>query len=265
LEDPNSPALFIAHDGGASDRGSFGWCIATPTNILWEGSGSTQGRKPGSFRAESYGMLAALRFLTQYLKYWRVTPTNPELIHNEYTDSKSLLQRLASSTTRFFPSPKACLASEFDLETAIQQTTAALPLKIELHHVRSHQDLQQPNILKLPWEAQLNIICDRLAGRQLELCNLETVVFQNPFCNAYVSAGSESITGRIRNSLLDSASRPIIRSYLSKRHHWEPDVFSSIHWDAHQAAVRSLSIPEHRFITKFLHKLLPIGFRLKQQ
>ncbi len=69
LEDPTGTRLYIAHDGGATDRGSFGWCIATTYTILWEGSGHTQGLDPGSFRAESYVMLAALRFLTHYIDF----------------------------------------------------------------------------------------------------------------------------------------------------------------------------------------------------
>jgi hypothetical protein len=52
---------------------------------------STQGRKPGSFRVESYGMLAALRFLLHYITFWNVIPALPALVHLEYTDSKSLL------------------------------------------------------------------------------------------------------------------------------------------------------------------------------
>ena len=52
--------LFIVHDGGAAENGSFRWSIASPTQSTWEGSGATAGRNPGSFRADSYGMLAAL-------------------------------------------------------------------------------------------------------------------------------------------------------------------------------------------------------------
>jgi hypothetical protein len=96
LKDPLSPALYIAHDGGAANRGSFGWCLTTPSMILWEGSGSTQGRTPGSFRAKSYGMLAVLHFLFHYLCFWGVQPANPTLVHWKYTDSKSLLQQLDS-------------------------------------------------------------------------------------------------------------------------------------------------------------------------
>jgi hypothetical protein len=54
--------LFIVHDGGAAENGSFGWSIASPTQSFWEGSGATAGHNPGSFRAESYGILAAFRF-----------------------------------------------------------------------------------------------------------------------------------------------------------------------------------------------------------
>ena len=162
----------------------------SPSQIFWEGSGCTYGRKPGSFRAESYGLLAALRFLLHYITFWKVVQLSPALVHNEYTESKSLLQRLQSSKARFFDSPKACMASDFDMEIAIQNTLTALPIAIELHHVRSHQDRKQPRIHLLSWEAQLNIICDRLAGRQLETCELNPLVHPNPSCTAYVTAAN---------------------------------------------------------------------------
>jgi hypothetical protein len=111
-----------------------------------------------------------------------------------YTDGKSLLHRLQSSSDLSFESPKACIASEFDLEIAILKTTASLPLVIKLHHIQSNQDKKQPMIYLLPWEAQLNIICNRLAGRQLETCLLDPVVTPNPFGNAYVTAHDKSIT-----------------------------------------------------------------------
>jgi N-acyl-D-aspartate/D-glutamate deacylase len=156
------------------------------------------------------------------------------------------------------------MASEFNLEIAILHATTALPLLLELHHVRSHQDKKQPKTQLLSWEAQLNIVCNRLAGNQLETCALDPVITPNPFCNAYVTAGLESITGQIHNSLLDAASQPIIAAYLSKRYDWDSATLASIDWEAHQTAIRSLSIPKHRFIIKLIHKILPIEFRLRQ-
>jgi hypothetical protein len=80
-----------------------------------------------------------------------------------------------------------------------------------------------------------------------------------------VHAPNESITGQLRKSLFDSASRPIIISYLRDRYRWTPQTFDSIDWKAHAAAIRSLSIPKHRFVTKFIHRILPIGARLRQR
>ena len=88
-------------------------------------------------------MLAALRFLLQYLHFFNITPSCPDQVHYEYTDSKALLGRLASSIERFYPSPGACLASEFDIENAIIHSMKLIGLTFERKHVKGHQDKEQ--------------------------------------------------------------------------------------------------------------------------
>jgi hypothetical protein len=100
------------------------------------------------------------------------------------------------------------MASEFDIETAIIHTLKALPLVVTLHHVMGHKDKQQPKTYLLPWEAQLNIICDCLAGYQLENCSLNPVVTPNPLCQAYVSAKSKSITNMSETSFSTPPANP---------------------------------------------------------
>jgi hypothetical protein len=59
----------VASDGGArEDLGSSGWEIEVQQEIIWQCKGATFGLMPGSFRAESYGMLSALLFLDTYCK-----------------------------------------------------------------------------------------------------------------------------------------------------------------------------------------------------
>jgi hypothetical protein len=265
LMTPGSSKLYIGHDGGATDRGAFGWCLASATEIFWEGSGHTFGRNPGSFRAENYGMLAALRFLHHYLKFWNVIPVDPTVQHFEYTDSESLLKRLDSSIARFYPSPKACLASDFDLESAILASIAESPLSIRRRHVKSHQDDDVDDVLELPWPAQLNVVCDQLASRQLATCQLHTVVPMNPHCNAYITIAKESCSSHIRKSMFDAASSPRIREYLQRKFPWDDTTFESIEWTATHAAVRGLTPADHRFVTKFVFKMLPLGARLRQR
>ncbi len=61
-------------------------------------------------------------------------------------------------------SPRACLASEFDLEVAIRTSIEQLNIQFERRHVLGHQDDQETHLEVLPWPAQLNVVCDRLAS-----------------------------------------------------------------------------------------------------
>ncbi len=49
---------------------------------------------------------------------------------------------------------------EFDLEIAILATIKALPVTILQKHILAHQDNKQPDLLKLFWHVQLNIVCN---------------------------------------------------------------------------------------------------------
>jgi hypothetical protein len=151
------------------------------------------------------------------------------------------------------------------LEAAITVTLTILPLKISKRHLNSHQDKEEPDILKLPWQAQLNIVSNHLASWQLEVCPVVTRVTPNPYCNAHVSHGTISISGQIRKSLFCVAGQNILRTYLLQRHRWTPEIFHSIAWEACHAVTQLLMIPDHRFIVKLTHKILPIGFRLRQR
>jgi hypothetical protein len=210
-------------------------------------------------------MLAALRFLLQYLRFWAVPIADTAKDHLDYTDSQSLLKRLSSSLKRYYDSPGTCLKSEFDLESAILAAFKELPLKITRHHVAAHQDDRQPNILRLRWKAQLNIVCDRLASRQLAVCPVEPNVVPNPSCNAYIQVRGESVTGQIRKTLFDAAARPRLKAYLLKRYTWDESIFASIDWEATHSCIRSLRSSDHRFVTKFCFQQLPLGIRLRQR
>jgi hypothetical protein len=199
------------------------------------------------------------------MRFWQVVPAEPNKAHYEYTDSESLLKRLDSSIARFYPSPKACLASDFDLEAAILASIAESPLKIIRRHVKSHQDDDVDDPLELPWPAQLNVICDRLASSQLAACQLLTVAPMNPYCNAYLSISGKTCSGHIRKSMFDAASSPRIREYLQRKFPWDDATFDSIEWTATHSALRGLTPADQRFVTKFVFKMLPLGARLRQR
>jgi hypothetical protein len=84
----------MASDGGArEDLGSFGWNIAVDQQTLWKCKGPTFGLLPGSFRAESYGMISALIFIDTYIKQYQ-TKLDKSTKLQFCCDSDSLIKRI---------------------------------------------------------------------------------------------------------------------------------------------------------------------------
>ena len=82
----------------------------------------------------------------------------------------------------------------------------------------------------------------------------------NPHCNAYILINNESCSSHIRKSMFDAASSPWIREYLQRKFPWDDETFESIEWwTATHAALRGLTPADHRFVTKFVFKMLPLG------
>jgi hypothetical protein len=122
----------LASDGGArDDLGSFGWEITIADETLWQCKGPTFGARPGSFLAESYGFLSALLFL-QACSHYFDTAVDPNLTHDFYCDSESLLKRIRRALNRSWVNPSHCLSSDFDLESAHDH----LPTRRHMHRIK---------------------------------------------------------------------------------------------------------------------------------
>jgi hypothetical protein len=130
----------IASDGGArEDLGSSGWEIAIRQEVLWQCKSPTYGLMPGSFRAESYGMLSALLFIDTYCKQYDLQLQQTNIL-KFYCDSSSLIKRIDFHRNQSWLNPSNCLASDYDLESAIIEMIDILPITIRFIHVKSHQD-----------------------------------------------------------------------------------------------------------------------------
>jgi hypothetical protein len=78
-----SDATYMVSDGRlVNGYGSFGWIIANESELI-KGRGKAEGFQElmQSFRAEGYGMLAALQYLWHAFKYSNITPATPKTIN----------------------------------------------------------------------------------------------------------------------------------------------------------------------------------------
>jgi hypothetical protein len=196
----SAATLFLASDGGASDRrGSFGALIATGDNILIECGGRAKGANPRSFWVEGYGILAVLGLMF-HIRYFYVLQ-DQQARFRFYCDCESLLKRIDASRKLKRTIPQQYRFSQVNVEMQILSAIQAFADGVRLEHVGGHQDTKYPE-QPLPWEAQLNQRCDEIVTAHLEVAlePLPTVPFL-PARQVSISVGQHTITHHIPTQL----------------------------------------------------------------
>jgi hypothetical protein len=162
--------LFLCSDGGAKDHaGSFGWVIATSTQILWECSGIASRWYANSFRSEGVGQLSLLVFFEAYILYHGLQDIPTPVLPPESdpwlriaTDNEDLITHITQGLTTKKTFTGAALCSEYDVLFEIVEIARRLPVKLTWEHVKGHQD-DQKKWYKLDWMKTLNVCADHHA------------------------------------------------------------------------------------------------------
>jgi hypothetical protein len=264
LECGDTLQLYLVSDGGAKgDLGSFGWALSVGRSILWTCMGPTFGLVPGSFRAESYGLLSVLLFMDHYLRFFQVNVSDA-VEHLFYCDNKGLIDRITNSMTRTWKNPNHCLASEYDLESGIVEILQRLPVKFSLKHVLGHQD-KKIRIEDLPWEAQMNCHADAYATDYLDNWSVPSqIVPFIPASNASISIDGATITSHVARRLRLAASSPDLERHIMTKNGWNDWIFNSIDWDSQAKALNTLEYNQEIFVIKWAHNLLPTRRHMKR-
>jgi hypothetical protein len=244
-------------DGSAKCRmGSFGWVISTPEGRrLVYCAGLAPGNKTSSFRSEGYGMLSLIRFFLHLFTFCGQY-TFPRLYLS--TDNEGLLTRIEDDLDKFYKTPNATLAPDWDLVEEIVNTIALLPRIPRFSHVKGHQDDDVP-YEELPLVAQLNVDADRYANKFMNnegyVCTRVPRLGSN---KAQLHVGGETINSHYKGVIRRAETGPILRAYIQERNNWNDTVMDSIEWEAHGSAI-SKFYDRRVHIIKLCHDLLPTG------
>jgi hypothetical protein len=231
--------------------------------ILWTCMGPTFGLDPGSYRAESYGMLSALLFLELYFRFFHVQ-VSENVEHLFYCDNQGLVKRISFAMDRSWDNPNHCLASEYDLESGIVDILQRLPVKFACLHVKGHQDDDSP-IEDLPWEAQMNCHTDAYATDYLDNWSEPSkLVPFIPASKASISIAGATITRNVARRLRQAASSPALEQHIMAKNGWNDWIFNSIDWDSQAKALSTLEYTQELFVIKWAHNLLPTRRHMKR-
>ena len=253
LQSSEEPTLYLASDGSSDEPlGSYGYVISdNKATIFFQGTDTAYGPTPSSFRSEAYGALACFRFLIRYLEYHNLQ-VSPTASIKYFCDNESLiktLRRLAAAPTLY---PKDMIRSDYDLIISILNSLPALPFHISFHHVKGHQ-APSPDP-RLPWEANLNIICNSIATGALCNATAQPLVSPNPFCPIQLILQDSSVHSHFRSRLSSHQFiAPDLTSYLIKRNDWPDEILHTINWSAHSTSLHKFPISHRPFLCKLIH------------
>ena len=247
--------LIAASDGGATNtNASFGWTLRSTTQDIITCNGPVHGHKPTAFRAEVTGLLSLVVFLNSFLSYHHWIPTSPQTPLHIYLDNKALLS-IVSRSSPCTSSPSSTTSPEFDLLLQLSDQLSYLPLPTRFHHIKSHQD-DRHHISSLSLPAQANCCADQLASHALSHCQSHQQTPLYPAAQCTLSIANATITRSHKHALYHHSSASVLKQHILQSRSWTDTHL--IDWELF-ASFCTRNTFCLNFLTKWIHRLLPIG------
>ena len=261
--------VVIVCDGSVNvyEAGSFGWIMSDPHgNRIARCSGRVRGSRLSSYRAEGYGMLSIVRFLTRVREFTNTTSENGSfciacdnnaLVRNVNKLIPSHMMQQGATTDLDKHDSLEALQPDWDVLHEIWHSIKEWR-PFQVVHVKGHQDRTQ-DVTMLSLEAHLNVEADAEARAFL---NLHPEPYRKchmfPHTHAHLSVNNETITYRYPLRLRNAECDPLIERYLQDKHSWSSGTFNTINWKVHGMAIQT---QRHRKLhtTKLVHDQLPVN------
>jgi hypothetical protein len=226
-----------------------------------------------SKRPEAAALFAGLSWIYDLLQQFPDTspdsgppPSLPIPIDNESVLKD--INRLTNDQTPTFQ----YISPDYDIIQAIQTLIKAMPIAVDIFHVKSHQDRQKPYEELTPY-AQINIHADHHAETIHEDAPHLTGLFPTwiPGTRAALFKGKQQVTKDLPTYIRHAKHTPIMREYLIQRSQtatgrdskWDDTTFDSIAWKPLREAFRKLPTGQRIQLSKFMNDMLPTLKRLQ--
>ena len=249
--------LITCSDGSVrSSNSSFGFIISDRQGQrLVQGYGPAPGDPPNSFRSEAYGVLATVRWLHHAFQQYQLS--SPATIAH-YIDNQSVIQRITQSIGTKWSAPNHRLLPEQDVIDEIVSTIHELPVRVEFHWVKGHQDSILP-YHQLPLPAQLNCDADQAAEQWYTQPSFQpTTVPHLPTTPSQIQLHGHTITRDLKRRAYAAATLLPLHQYIKQKFKWSDDTDANIDWGEYRQIITKY---RDRWTTmvKHVHALSPTG------
>ena len=205
-------------------------------------------------RAQVYGYLAAITFLSRLIEFYSAYSAQRTTI-KVLSDSKGWQAQKKWFFDRIVDRPREYSYPDHDVTLQIEAVTNGLKPQIEL------KDLVVPSYTPETTQSQAGGTHPpirrptKLANLQLDQFGtydepLQSIPF--PSCKGYLLSNGKHQSGDKTRTLRETIPRQQIKQYMQERHDWDKETFNKVNLDAYAAARRSNQRLE-RFSTRFAH------------
>ena len=165
-------------------------------------------------------------------------------------DNKSVINDIHHPITDLTPTFQM-LTPDFDIIQAIRTLISTLPIKVDIFHVKAHQDHEKPFNELTPF-AQMNVLADCHAEHlhSQPATNIRIFPTWIPGTKAALFYGPSPITSDLLTYIGRAAHEPQMRMYLiewsqtatNRKLQWNDNVFDSIAWSHMGEAIRNYQL-----------------------
>jgi hypothetical protein len=241
MTNPKS-TLYLGTDGGRKEAaGSFSWLLCSSAHEkLACNSGPVDGwhKCQSSYRSELTALSSAMLFLDEFATFFNIKVQCHIQLYVDSTGAISAIDAIRDRIpTRGYPDHADVISTLKDARHIISRSSC--------QHVRSHQDSKK-KYSELPFAAQVNVLCDRMATRHMEVHRIGEWSSRSNYlptrnqpvaiCHDHQRIPSHYIA-RLRDEITSKAHGV----YFKNRYHWDDHVYGQIAWDAFSTIGRRTS------------------------
>jgi len=212
-----------------------------------------------SGRAEAFGVLAAILFLSHYIQSFGHN-LFPAATINGYCDNNGVVTTITDILNSTITRPNDTTNDDRDVYLAIHQAILdCKPITLKFFHVKGHQDSKSKK--PLTTIEQCNVDCDHRAKQFARTSTQASTSFHNPAIPAarpHLRIDGKLICRQFIPTLRHTMSMPAYHRYLRQKFNWTPKVLDTIHWVVLQRSMDKFNHNDQRRLVLFINDKFPL-------
>ena len=255
--------VYIGTDGGKKHHdGSFSWMICSPgREKLVMNTGPVDGwhKCQNSLRSEAAALASVTLYLDEMADYYAI---DVQCTFHLFVDSTSAITNVEQLRDLI---PKRRFPDNADILFTMKSAHHVIR-SFCFEHVKSHQD-DKIHLDRLPFAAQVNVLCDRMASNQLkrqrfnEWERTQSHAIPTRHLPVAIYYDGQIVSSHYVSNIRSEICADRHRDYLQAKYHWTDQTWAWIAHDSLALCAQRTTLKHAANRSKLIHNWLNLGLQ----